>query len=95
MKKISYAGYRFPPEIIQQAIWLFVRFTLSFCDVADLWRNVESLSPTRRSAAGKFLSTHAAVFNIFNVQRHLTTAQTHRRLRAAAMSAWHEAVATA
>ena len=22
MKKISYCGYRFPPEIIQQAIWL-------------------------------------------------------------------------
>jgi hypothetical protein len=22
MSKISYAGYRFPPEIIQQAIWL-------------------------------------------------------------------------
>jgi transposase-like protein len=36
MKKISYKGYRFPPEIIQQAIWLYVRFTLSFRDVEDL-----------------------------------------------------------
>jgi transposase-like protein len=36
MTKISYAGYRFPPEIIQQAIWLCVRFTLSFRDVEDL-----------------------------------------------------------
>jgi putative transposase len=36
MSKISYAGYRFPPEIIQQAIWLYVRFTLSFRDVEDL-----------------------------------------------------------
>jgi putative transposase len=36
MKKISYAGYRFPPEIIHQAIWLYVRFTLSFRDVEDL-----------------------------------------------------------
>jgi transposase-like protein len=26
MKKISYKGYRFPPEIIQQAIWLHLRF---------------------------------------------------------------------
>jgi transposase-like protein len=26
MKKISYRGYRFPPEIIQQAIWLYLRF---------------------------------------------------------------------
>ena len=36
MTKISYSGYRFPPEIIQQAIWLYLRFTLSFCDVEDL-----------------------------------------------------------
>ena len=28
MTKISYSGYRFPPEIIQQANWLYVRFTL-------------------------------------------------------------------
>jgi hypothetical protein len=38
-----------------------------------------------RFGAEKFLSTHAAVYNIFNVQRHLTSAQTHRTLRAAAM----------
>ena len=36
MTKISYAGYRFPPEIIQQAIWLYLRFTLSLRDVEDL-----------------------------------------------------------
>jgi putative transposase len=36
MKKISYAGYRFPPEIIQQAIWLYLRFMLSLRDVEDL-----------------------------------------------------------
>ena len=36
MTKISYAGYRFPPVIIQQAVWLYVRFTLSFRDVDDL-----------------------------------------------------------
>jgi putative transposase len=34
--KISYKGYRFPAEIIQQAIWLYLRFTLSFRDVEDL-----------------------------------------------------------
>jgi len=27
---------RHPPEIIQQAIWLYLRFTLSFRDVEDL-----------------------------------------------------------
>ena len=34
--KISYAGYRFPPEIIQQTIWLYLSFTLSLRDVEDL-----------------------------------------------------------
>ena len=36
MQKISYDGYRFPPEIIQQGIWLYLRFTLSLRDVEDL-----------------------------------------------------------
>ena len=36
MSKISYSGYHFPPEIIQHAIWLYLRFTLSFRDVEDL-----------------------------------------------------------
>ena len=46
-------------------------------------------------SAQKFLSTHAAVYNTFNVQRHLTSAQTHRTLRAAAMNTWREAAAAA
>ena len=231
MKKISYSGYRFPPEIIHQAIWLYLRFTLSLRDVEDLlaergvavsyetvrrwvnhfgpmiaadlrkrrlkphatwhldevylkidgrmvylWRAVDaegevldvlvqskrnkhaalklmrkllkkyafvperlvtddlrsysaavrdlgierrhergrwrnnraenSHQPTRRrerkmqrfkspGSAQKFLSTHAAVYNTFNVQRHLTSAQTHRTLRAAAMETWRTAVAAA
>src|SRR5271157_6447787 len=36
MTEITYSGYRFPSEIIQQAIWLYVRFTLSLRDVEDL-----------------------------------------------------------
>src|SRR5208282_504305 len=36
MPKISYSGYRFPPEIIHQAIWLYLRFTLSYRDVEEL-----------------------------------------------------------
>src|SRR5476651_588905 len=231
MTKISYVGYRFPPEIIQQAIWLYLRFTLSFRDVEDLlaergiavsyetvrrwvnhfgpiiaadlrkrrprpdtiwhldevylkiagrmvylWRAVDaegevldvlvqskrnkhaalklmrkllkkngfvpdrmitddlrsyaaaacdlgierhhergqwknnrvenSHQPTRRrerkmqlfkspGSAQKFLSTHAAVYNTFNAQRHLTSARTHRTFRAAALNTWREAVAAA
>jgi putative transposase len=73
------------------------------------WKNnraENSHQPTRRrerkmqrfkspGSAEKFLSTHAAVFNTFNVQRHLTSAQTHLTLRVAAMSAWCEAIAAA
>ena len=36
MTKISYSGYRFPPAIVHQAIWLYARFTLSFRDIEDL-----------------------------------------------------------
>jgi len=46
-------------------------------------------------SAQKFLSTHAAVYNTFNAQGHLTSAQTHRTLRAAAMGTWRTAVAAA
>jgi hypothetical protein len=35
-EEISHSGYRFPPEIIQQAVWLYFRFGLSFRDVEDL-----------------------------------------------------------
>src|SRR5215831_11740734 len=31
-----YSGYRFPPEIIRHAVWLYHRFCLSFRDVEDL-----------------------------------------------------------
>jgi putative transposase len=31
-----YRGYRFPPEIISHAVWLYFRFTLSLRDVEDL-----------------------------------------------------------
>jgi putative transposase len=231
MSRISYSGYRFPPEVIQQTIWLYLRFTLSLRDVEDLlaergvavsyetvrrwvnhfgpmiaadlrrrrpkphtiwhldevylkidgqmvylWRAIDaegevldvlvqsrrnkraalklmrkllkkyafaperlvtddlrsysaaaqelgierrhergrwknnraenSHQPTRRrerkmqrfkspGSAQKFLSTHAAVYNTFNVQRHLVSAHTHRALRADAMTTWRTAVAAA
>ena len=36
MQKVSYARHRFPPEIIQYAVWLYFRFPLSFRDIEDL-----------------------------------------------------------
>ena len=32
----SYHGYRFPPDIISHAVWLYYRFCLSFRDTEDL-----------------------------------------------------------
>jgi putative transposase len=46
-------------------------------------------------SAQRFLSTHAAVYNTFNLQRHLTSARSHRAFRAPAMSTWREVVAAA
>jgi putative transposase len=36
MRNISYARHRFPPNVIQHAVWLYLRFTLSYRDVEDL-----------------------------------------------------------
>ena len=36
MKPISYARHRFPPALIRHAVWLYMRFTLSYRDVEDL-----------------------------------------------------------
>ena len=32
----SYHGYRFPPEIISHAVWLYHRFCVSFRNVEEL-----------------------------------------------------------
>jgi transposase len=34
--EISFARHQFPPDIIRHAVWLYLRFTLSFRDVEDL-----------------------------------------------------------
>lgn len=30
------SGYRFPRDVIQRAVWMYLRFTLSYRDVEDL-----------------------------------------------------------
>jgi transposase-like protein len=46
-------------------------------------------------SAQRFLSTHATVYNTFNVQRHLITRKTSRRFRNEAMSVWQIVIAAA
>jgi len=36
MALLCYRRHRFPPEIIQHAIWLYLRFTLSYRDIEEL-----------------------------------------------------------
>ena len=46
----SYAGYRFPAEIIHRAVWMYLRFTLSYRDVEELLaeRGIETTYETVR-----------------------------------------------
>jgi transposase-like protein len=44
MMELSHRRHRFPPVVIQHAVWLYLRFALSYRDVEDLLaeRNVET-----------------------------------------------------
>ena len=53
---ISYAGYRFPPELISYAVWLYFRFPLSLRMVDEMLaaRGMEVTYETVRRWALKF-----------------------------------------
>jgi putative transposase len=76
MSNISYRRHRFPPEIIQHAVWLYFRFPLSYRNVEDLLaeRGVEVSYETVRRWALKFGALYA---------RNL------RRLRPRPSDRWH------
>ena len=56
MQPISYARHRFPPDVIRHAVWLYLRFTLSYRDVEDLLaeRGLEVSNETIRRWVLKF-----------------------------------------
>src|SRR5258708_3659500 len=56
MQPISYARHRFPPDVIRHAVWLYLRFTLSYRDVEDLLaeRGLQVSNETVRRWALKF-----------------------------------------
>jgi putative transposase len=76
MQAISYARHRFPPELIGHAVWLYVRFTLSYRDVEELLaeRELDVSYETIRRWVLKFGPAYA---------RNL------RRLRPRPSSQWH------
>src|SRR5213082_3642431 len=61
MSLLSYRRHRFPPPIIQHAIWLYLRFTLSYRDVEELLaeRGLEVSYETVRRWVLKFGATVA------------------------------------
>src|SRR5690242_13020688 len=56
MAEISYRRHRFPPVLIQHAVWLYLRFTLSCRDVEELLaeRGLDVSYETVRSWVLKF-----------------------------------------
>lgn len=61
MKHISYTRHRLPPIIIQHAIWLYFRFSLSNRDVEDILaeRGIDVSYETIRRWVEKFGSHYA------------------------------------
>jgi hypothetical protein len=47
MTPLSYSGsgHEFPPDIIQRAVWAYLRFALSFRDVEELLVPAEAPKP--------------------------------------------------
>ena len=76
MQPISFARHQFPPEVIRHAVWLYLRFTLSYRDVEELLaeRGLEVAYETVRRWALKFGPAFA---------RNL------RRLRPRPSTQWH------
>ncbi len=109
MQKISYRRYRFPPHIIQNAVWLYDRFTLSFRDVEDLLAergldiSYESVRRRERKmqrfkspgSAQRFLNIQSATYNNFYVQRHLLNRTIFKHYRAESFDVWKTASAAA
>ena len=65
MNQISYKRHRFPAEIIQHAVWLYCRFTLSFRDVEDFLaeRGLDVSYESVRCWVLKFGAAYARAFS--------------------------------
>ena len=61
MQEVSYRRHRFHPDIIQQAVWLYYRFTMSYRDVEDLLaeRGIDASYETGRLWVLKFGRAYA------------------------------------
>jgi putative transposase len=62
---------------------------------ANPTKGEEDARVQERGIGAKISLNAAAAHNTFNVQRHLTSARTHRAFRASALQTWREIVAAA
>ena len=69
---ISYARHRFPPDVIRHAVWLYLRFTLSYRDVEDLLaeRGPEVSNESIRRWVLKFGSAIARILRSIRPRPH-------------------------
>ena len=72
MQYISYRGHRFPPDIIQHAVWLYCRFTLSYRVVEELLaeRGIDVTYGTLRQWVTKFGPAYARKIRKSRPQPH-------------------------
>jgi transposase-like protein len=76
------------PEIIQCAVWLYHRFNLSARDIEDPMAERGMRRFKSAEQAQRFLGVHAAVHNLFNLGRHLISAELYRAFRQRACASW-------
>ena len=88
---VAHLGY-FREEFVTRRRWLDDR---TYADLVVRRRERKMQGFKSAASAQHFVSVHAAVYNVFNVQRHLISRATLRRFRAAAHHAWNDATTLA
>ena len=56
MHKLSYRRHRFPSIVIQQAVWLYFLFALSYRDVEDIQHAAPRASPISQKSVSSRVS---------------------------------------
>jgi transposase-like protein len=92
----NYKGFRFPPEIISHAVWLYFRFSLSFRDVEELLvqrtrlreKKMRRFKSTKH--AQRFLSAFGPISGHFQPRRHRLKAEEYRAILQGRFQQWNE-----
>jgi len=83
-------------ELVPEAIHDTSRYANNRAELSHQPTRVRERCMRRFKSAGqaqRFLGVHAAVYNLFNLGRHLVSAENYRSLRQCAFTTWEEATA--